>query len=196
MKLKLLTLLLTIGLFTFGADVNAQTPKEGVANSKVTPHKENLKGFSDTVICMFLKQVYGDTLPTDCQEACPGWVPNPEADKIRKCAAGIAANQDKSPKVKTLYNDLVGYCDSIIPPYCTMASCTVQDVRNACGNICCNIKESTVTNCMAKNGDNCSNYKYAPPPPVKCDPACVDPEKCVNGKCVKATKGEKLDGGW
>lgn len=165
MKLKLLALCLTIGLFAFGAGASAVDKKEAVGTTNAE-NKENLKGLSETAICIYLKQIYGDNLPTDCKDACPGWVPNPNADMVKKCAAGVAANKDKSAKVKELYNDLRGNCASQVPPYCSDSnfgipgSCSIDDVRKACGIICCNIDDSTVSNCMSSYKDDCKNYKY------------------------------------
>jgi hypothetical protein len=153
MKLKLLTLLLTVGIIALGTGVNAADDNAS-ADKKVGVGSQGIAG---DFFCKALKEVITDekTWPKACQEACAG---SPEIHELAPCAALILKeNNSKHPLIEKVYKKVEAQCKPGWTTACNGAPCKIPGFGDACKAVCCNIdKELAEKDCAGKGG--CDKY--------------------------------------
>jgi len=163
MKLKFLTLLLTLGLFTFGA--NAAEEKA----PQLT--QVQVQGYVDTILSKVCSAVNGiaskDKLPPVCVKACESTSANPDIKDLAACMTVVLKdNNTVHPAVEKAFDSIKSACGSSWSPICSGSpfggTCSNKTVRDLCAAVCCTIDPATVEgNCMEKNDDKCANHKVA-----------------------------------
>ena len=169
MKLKFLSLFLTFSIFAFGMNMGAQavgepsepsmhadTMKDSAVDAPASPAEEKamLRDAAGTLVCNVLGKVIPDQTkwPQMCQDVCAN---DPKIADLLPCVQAIMQDNGQ-PLYAKVISGIKSACKG---GTCGQVTCKVPVVRKACGYVCCNIDQSTVTNCMTKNGDNCINYK-------------------------------------
>lgn len=154
MKLKLLTLLFTLGLFAFGADVSAQMEK-GHGFEMEDSDEKRLKVQATTLlstVCGYVKDLAG--APKDCETACAN-ILNPDLSQLAdlSCCMGAVIKENLLPWGAPYYIKLASY------PICSGVACkadTSKILPMICGAINCNSGLDNVTNCLNSQGMSCS----------------------------------------
>lgn len=157
MKMKLLTLLVIVGLFAFGAKVNAgdsQAPLQGQAKVKAKAEAEAqgkvaaaAKDANDVLklVCKAIGII--PLVPQECTTACAG-IADPSADTFKdlSCCMGALEKSGKVPSEVKLA------ITAFSMPSCTWLLCgpspTGTLLAKTCGALSCNTHYDNVTNCL------------------------------------------------
>jgi hypothetical protein len=203
MKLKLLTLLLTIGigLSALGSDVSAAEEKL-TAGAEKAMSKEEAEDYLKTqlfdlktVACAVLDKDPG-FLPSCCKTFCE--TDDTNISDIGKCISSISAytqNQtmcNGNPTICSLFKSALSgakqACTATPSPCTGRGTFCMGSITTTCGNICCNLgMGDNIKGCLGSKA--CTPYNQKDCLTPTCTPACKAPQTCVNGKCVAPSGG-------
>lgn len=193
MKMKLLALLLTMGLFAFGTGVSAQnaaqteTAAEREANAKLQlPNLQSaLKSFCGLIL--------SESHPKACADACAN-LANPKWADLNCCISAAKSFGALPENLETLIGGIskVGCLGGIFGYGATCGDTGASAiVTNICGSLNCNTKFDDVSNCLSVAKKSCSSDFALDPKCVVCTGKCC-PDKnknyCTNDVCT-ANKG-------